>query len=361
MATPHVAGVAMLMKSVNPSLTQEDARTILRSTADAIDCDVGCGTGQINAFAAVASAAGDTATGLTATGARVGRGVTTATVSFKNRGASAVDVTFSVGGANRDAVTLDPSSATIPAGGRVSVTATIARNADASDKGSALVSGSSDAGEAEARLDWTSDAAAAVDNVTVGAVRIKDNGDFTVAQLVTTNRLGGYQYALDDLDEGEYLIVGLLDADNNGNFDDPTDGTGFYVAPAPDGSACSAGGCGHIELALGDVYEGADFLVAPGFSGGDDVGGGGDGATGAPCASNADCGSGLYCEAGFAGGYCTTDCHDVTACPAGTTCFAITGTGDQVCFLDCATDGDCGRDGYVCDVVAGVGSCIPAG
>jgi serine protease len=359
MATPHVAGVAMLMKSVNPSLTQADAREILRSTSDEIDCAEGCGAGQINAWAAVAAAAGDTAEGLTASGARVGRGVTTATLGFKNRGSGAVTATFTVGGANRDVVSLDQQSATIPAGGRITVTATIARNADASDRGSALVSAFSDAGEAEARLDWTSDTAADVDNVSVGAVRIKSNGDFTVAQLASTNRLSGYKFALDDLDAGEYLIVGLLDADNNGSFDDPVDGTGFYVAPAPDGSACSAASCGHIELVLGDVYEGADFLVAPGFTGGDDVGGGGDGALGAPCAGNEDCGSGLYCEAGFAGGYCTTDCRDAAACPAGSTCFAITGTDDQICFLDCSVADDCGRDGYVCDVLDGIGSCIP--
>jgi serine protease len=359
MATPHVAGVAMLMKSVDPSLTQEDVRSILTATADPIDCDVGCGAGQINAYAAVSAAAGQTATGLTTTGVRVGRGVTTATITFKNRGVAAVDARFVVGGANRAAVTVEPGSARIAGGDRVSVTATIARNATADDRGSALITAVSDGGETEARLDWTSDAAADVDNVTVGAVLIKEDGDFTVAATTTTSRLDGYAWTLDDLDEGEYLIVGLLDADNNGSFDDPVDGTGFYVAPAPDGSACSAAGCGHIQLLLGETYEGADFLVAPGFTGGDDVGGGGDGGVGAPCEGSGDCGDGLYCEPGFAGGYCTTDCHDVSACPSGTTCFAITDTDDQICFLDCAVDDDCGRADYVCDVLDGIGSCIP--
>ncbi|MBM4281749.1 MAG: hypothetical protein FJ137_13645 [Deltaproteobacteria bacterium] len=358
MATPHVAGVAMLMKSVNPGLTQDDARSILTTTADPIDCAAGCGSGQINAYAAVAAAAGETAGGLTTAGVRVGRGVTTATLTFKNRGEAAVDARFVVGGADRDRVTVEPASARIPAGDRVSVTATITRNDAGDDQGSVLVTAVSDAGEAEARLDWTSDASANVDNVTVGAVLIKEDGDFAVAATTTTSALEGYAYVLDDLDEGEYLIVGLLDADNNGSFDDPVDGTGYYVAPAPDGSACSATGCGHIQLLLGELYESANFLVAPGFTGGDEVGGGGDGAVGAPCVDGGDCDDGLYCEAGFAGGYCTTDCHNIAACPSGSTCFALIDSDDQICFQDCVTDADCGRADYVCDVV-GVGSCIP--
>jgi serine protease len=359
MATPHVAGVAALMKSANRDLTQEDVRQILRDTADPVDCDPGCGAGQINAFAAVSAAAGQEVTGVTAANVRVGRGVTTATIVFKNRGDSAVGVSIDVGGADRDAVTLDTTSGSVPAGGRLEVTATIARNEAVDDVGSALISAFVDDGsEAEARLDWTSDRGVVVDNVVVGAVLIKENGDFTVAQTTTTNELAGYSYTLGDLDSGEYLIVGLLDADNNGSFDDDVDGTGFFVAPAADGSACTGAGCGHVELIVGEVFEGADFLVAPGFTGGDDVGGGGDGAVGDGCAGNGDCGDGLYCEAGFDGGYCTTDCRaDANSCPTGSTCFEISGTGDAICFLDC--ESDCARSGYVCDVVDGIGSCIP--
>jgi serine protease len=359
MAAPHVAGVAMLMKSVNPSLGQEEARSILTNTAEEVECDAGCGAGQVNAWGAVAAAAGNSATGLSMSSVRLARGVTEGNITVKNRSDGAVDVRFSVGGADRAAVTLSTTSARIPAGGRFTLTATIARNEEQDDQGSALVTAVGAQDEAEARVDWTSDAAADVDNVTVGAVRIKKNGDFTVAATTTTSRLDGYAYALEDLDAGEYLIVGLLDADNNGSFDDAVDGTGFYVAPAPDGTACTAASCGHIRLVLGEVYEGADFLVAPGFTGGDDVGGGGEGGVGAPCDDNGDCGGGLYCEATFDGGYCTTDCYEVEACPSGSTCFGFDDNGDQICFLDCAVDTDCGRDSYRCDFLDGVGSCIP--
>ena len=114
-----------------------------------------------------------------------------------------------------------------------------------------------------------------------------------------------------------------------------------------------------MVLSAGDRLEGIDFLTAPGFSGGDDVGGNGDGNVGDACGSNSDCGSGLFCEGGFTGGYCTADCVDVASdCPAGSTCFDV-GGGDQICFDDCDSDADCTRGGYICDVVDGIGSCIP--
>ena len=74
-----------------------------------------------------------------------------------------------------------------------------------------------------------------------------------------------------------------------------------------------------------------------------------------------DCGSGLYCESGFDGGYCTGDCASTSSdCPTGSTCFDI-GSDDpyEICFLDCTEAVGCERAGYVCDVLDGVGSCIP--
>lgn len=59
MATPHVAGVAALIKSVDPSLTPDDVESILKNTARAFPASCsGCGTGIADANAAVASAGG---------------------------------------------------------------------------------------------------------------------------------------------------------------------------------------------------------------------------------------------------------------------------------------------------------------
>lgn len=59
MATPHVAGVAALMLAVNTNLTPDEIEAKLKSTARAFPATCsGCGTGIVDATAAVASATG---------------------------------------------------------------------------------------------------------------------------------------------------------------------------------------------------------------------------------------------------------------------------------------------------------------
>lgn len=60
MASPHVAGVVALLKSVRPTLSGSEARDILKRTAQPItdaSCSVGCGGGLIDAEAALAALA----------------------------------------------------------------------------------------------------------------------------------------------------------------------------------------------------------------------------------------------------------------------------------------------------------------
>jgi serine protease len=58
MATPHVSGVAALMFSVKPTLTPAQVESILKSTTRAFPATCSqCGTGIVNAAAAVTAAA----------------------------------------------------------------------------------------------------------------------------------------------------------------------------------------------------------------------------------------------------------------------------------------------------------------
>ena len=66
MASPHVAGVAALIKSVNPSLTNAEIRNILESTAEDLGdpgWDQYFGYGLVDAYAAVLEASGDSGGG----------------------------------------------------------------------------------------------------------------------------------------------------------------------------------------------------------------------------------------------------------------------------------------------------------
>ncbi|WP_229512794.1 S8 family peptidase [Massilia sp. AB1] len=66
MATPHVAGTAALMFAVNSALTPDDIESKLKSTARAFPASCsGCGTGIVDATAAVDSALGGGGTGTT--------------------------------------------------------------------------------------------------------------------------------------------------------------------------------------------------------------------------------------------------------------------------------------------------------
>ena len=59
MAAPQVAGVIALMKSVDPSLTAERAKQILKQSSKPLTCDVnGCGSGIVNAASALAMVQG---------------------------------------------------------------------------------------------------------------------------------------------------------------------------------------------------------------------------------------------------------------------------------------------------------------
>jgi len=68
---------------------------------------------------------------------------------------------------------------------------------------------------------------------------------------------------------------------------------------------------------------------------------------GEACSADGDCAN-LYCM-GMPGGYCAKAMCSVAGCPAGSTCYSLSGDSATVCLQDCSSDGECrtGED-YVC-------------
>jgi serine protease len=363
MAAPHVAGIAMLMKSVDRTLTQEDVRAILINTSNPdLICPEGCGAGRVSAAAALFGIDGDLeGPRVIASPAfvRVGLGQTNTAVVFKNIGSADDSVTISVGGADRDRCDAGSSSGDIRSNEQLVVDLNIARNAEADDRGECTITATFSEGSSEARVVWSPDSVELPLTVEVGAVLL-DGDNFTVARIVSTSAVLGFEYKLYNLTPGTYIIIGLIDQNADGDYDDAEDGVGIYVpAGDDDGGACAQAECGRITVNAADRIEGADFLVAPGFSGDDGEGGTGDGELGDSCAASSECGGGLYCEDSLPDGYCSTDCSSSSDCPDGGLCFSledIAGEVYQVCLKPCTEDAECGRAGYVCDVD---GTCFP--
>jgi serine protease len=369
MATPHVAGIAMLLKSVDPTLDQEQVRQILKDSSNPdVDCPEGCGDGVVSAAAALLAVGG----GLdgahvvgSPTTIRIGKDTLDTPVVWKNLGNAATSITIEEpGGANRDLCEVDSGGGNVGAnGGTLAATVTIARTGD--DRGECTITATYDgpdgAESAEVRVVWTPDTIAPLQKVLIGGLLIKDD-KFTVERQVETSELQKFQYKLFNLTPGSYLVIGLVDGNNNDSFDDPEDGVGIFIPKGAGGGdeVCTTASCGRVKVKAGDHLKKADFIVTTGFDGDDGTGGTGDGELGAPCAASEDCGGGLYCDTALPGGYCTTDCFGDADCGTNGLCFPLIADDIeyQVCLRACTVDADCGRNdnGYICD---GDGTCYP--
>ncbi|MFZ9887655.1 MAG: hypothetical protein ACO3JL_09135, partial [Myxococcota bacterium] len=343
----HVAGVAMLAKALNPLVSQGAFQDLLEDTADGdVSCPAGCGAGLINAARVLRGLEGAEAVPLVVLSpavTRIGRGDRDAELTLENLGDVTTDVSLSVGGPQRAQVTLSLVEARLAPDERLSVHVDIAR--DETDSGEVTISVAFEGKVIDAKLVWNADVVRVARSVLVAALRIEGEG-FTVAKETTATELDEYRYRLSNLEPGRYLILGLSDDDNDGEYED-FEGVGGY--PRIEQVA-------EIELASGARVTDIDFLVAPAFVYEDDDGQG-IGGIGAGCSASNDCDGELYCEQLFDGGYCTRDCSlGAASCPAGSACFCLgddgaSGCAYRICLQECVSDGECRvSEGYVCDV-----------
>lgn len=345
MAAPHVAGLAMLMKSLDRTLSQDRARALLVQTAnDNVDCQ-GCGAGMVNAAQALRAMTGDDALPLVVPVpdvTRVGRADLDAEIAFVNEGGVTTDVRVSVGGRDRERVTVDRTSATLAPGESLSLQ--IALDRTGTDIGEAtLTAVFGENAIAEAKIFWTADVVNVAQSIDVGALRI-DSDEIIPERIVTVSAADQYAYHLFNLPPGEYLVIGISDDDNDGV---PESHEGIGVFPRIQESRL-------VSVRAGNVVEGVDFIVAPAFVEDNGPGGEGDGEVGAACSTSSDCQGDLYCEPIFVGGYCTQDCSVGSVCPAGSECYCLedaSGACDYlICLATCQDDVECRSDeGYICD------------
>ena len=348
MAAPHVAGVAMLMKAVDPNVNQEQARQLLTQTADSdIDCD-GCGSGVVHAakvLLAMENALDTSFIVASPPSIRLGRNDLDAELRVQNISEVNATIQIYVGGSERDMVSLNKTSLILAPDTEERIEVTIARSG--TDQGEAhLLLVYADGRIVKINLSWTEKYLNQAGSATVGALKIESDGSFTVERMVIATALTGFNYHLFNLTPGDYLILALTDDDRDGSLEDH-EGVGVY--PSLEAREL-------IKVSANASEEKIDFTVSPGFSPDEAVEvGDGVGLIGDACSNNSDCDPSLYCELVFTGGYCTSNCASAVPCPEGGTCFCLSDSGFgcdySICLDQCETDADCRVDeGYVCDV-----------
>jgi serine protease len=160
---------------------------------------------------------------------------------------------------------------------------------------------------------------------------------------------GGYQYSI-DLPAKTYFTLATIDDDNDGEFFEDGERTGFWR---------NVDDFEPITLAAKQVLTGISYDLVP-LSPIDDTP---TLVVGSACTSNTDCPDGGRCVLSYPGGYCTRDC-DTQACPAGSKCYVVdSASGSKACIQSCSGPNQgqstC-RSSYVCyDDEAGGGQCLP--
>jgi len=361
MATPHVAGVVALMAAVSPSISLTQAESILKNTASASSrCNEGCGAGLVNAQAALKALTGGSTE-------PPKLGVTTTLLSFQGNGSQQVlisnlgsgnlRVTVAKSGPDAAAVSLPATTVTIPAFGTTTVDVTVNTGGLANgDYSATLTLTGTNAGSGAAAGEATVSV-----KIRVGVEAGKDAfiafayqdaaGEWKIdpeAVGVVPARTG-YQYTI-ELEPKTYYTLATIDDDNDGEFFEEGERTGFWrnvddFEPLVLATLQTLSNINYDLVPLAPIDDTPALVV------------------GSACTSNSDCPDGGRCVTSYPGGYCTRDCNTV-ACPAGSKCYTVdANSGAKVCIQSCSGpnqgQSNC-RASYVCyDDEAGGGECLP--
>jgi serine protease len=351
MAAPHVAGVAALIMAQEPALTGTQVAAIMLASANPDgQCDEGCGTGWLDAPAALLLAGAvlnpEPALQVDVADVFIGQGFQTAIVHVLNLGGAPFDFSATVAGAQEDLFTVEPAQGTVPpaddeeTGGRLALTITLARGGFTAGDANLVIRGLGTASDQRAVVDLAFDdsrggALPVVQSVVVSIFEVGEDGEREIGSTVA-RREAGFAFTLDELLPGTYRLRATAD-----------DGVSIGVYP-------SAAGVGAFTLAKGEKKDGVEIVARPTFVADP------PGQVGSPCDGPEDCAFApdADCIVTFNGGYCSRLCDD-GRCGDGAACEVLDCDGEPcaVCLRECVSDSQCRfDDGYTCD---GFGTCTP--
>ncbi|WP_027891575.1 S8 family serine peptidase [Calidithermus chliarophilus] len=242
MASPHVAGLVALMKSKKPSLTYQEALSILKQTArplDATACQratgADCGAGLVDAVAALQALGGgnptpDFSLSVTTPDVQLAPGGSASlTVNLNRSGGFANSVTFSLSGAPTGLTgSFNPGSTT-----GNSTTLNLSASASLAPGSYTLtVQGSSGSLSRNATVNLVVAAPPSLKGTQLVAcyyLASEDACDEGKSQALTLSKdASSAAYKFSELKDGKYVVYGWKDVNKNGELDDG-DYLGFYT------------------------------------------------------------------------------------------------------------------------------------
>ncbi len=269
MASPHVAGLVALMKSVKPGLSAAEAERILKDTADpGARCDAGCGAGLINAPAALRAAGGvapDAPPSLSVSAERINLGGRdSGRVMLFNAGGGDLGWRASIGGTAASAVRIrGDDEGSLGPGGSAAVEVRVDRGGMPDGTHQATLDVRSDNGEARLAVIFVVGAAPVADvgPIGVATARPDEAGNIIIGGETQTSAADGYAYALSS-EPGDWLVVAVADVNRDGNLGSG-DLLGFWRNPdAIEPVRLDGGALTGIDFPLVPV-QGADLAEPP--------------------------------------------------------------------------------------------------
>lgn len=343
MASPHVAGLVALLKSVRPSLTHGQARDALVASATPVsNCMTACGAGNVDAARALASVSQQMQTSgrlsVSASSVVLTSDETSVPVRVSNVGNAPLSINFHGPSGLVANVRWNPVSIPLPLGAGQSATIDVSWVGSFASDVDVPMTFKSEAGEAELLIRVRRPR---VMPKTYVAAFVFENGEWEQVKSVWAKSDGTYD--LREVPRGTYYVAAFSDDDGDGVFEED-EGVGMWPSvndPEP------------LTLKGDDIYSDVNFTVAPESRGSTVIG--------LECGSNAQCEFGDFCST-WTGGYCTRRCTE-GSCGSGAECVTFS-EGERFCLQRCDNPGNgrgtCRQD-YACTPTdEGTGVCIPA-